>query len=46
MTPSAYSLNHLQQLLDTGSLRHRVIAQNVANVNTPGYKRLEVRFAD
>jgi len=25
-------------------LRRRVIAQNVANVNTPGYRRLEVEF--
>lgn len=46
MTPSAFGLDGLQLLLDTGALRHRVIAQNVANVNTPGYKRLEVRFAD
>lgn len=46
MTPSAFGVDHLQTLLDAGSLRHKVIAQNVANVNTPGYKRLEVKFAD
>lgn len=46
MTPSAFGIDHLRHLLDTGSLRHRVIAQNVANVNTPGYKRLVVQFAD
>ncbi|VTT97892.1 flagellar basal-body rod protein : Flagellar basal body rod protein FlgB OS=Candidatus Kuenenia stuttgartiensis GN=flgB PE=3 SV=1: Flg_bb_rod [Gemmataceae bacterium] len=34
----------LTQLLDAAGLRHRVIAQNVANVNTPGYRRLEVSF--
>lgn len=34
----------LSKLLDVASLRHRVIAQNVANVNTPGYRRLEVSF--
>ena len=30
--------------LDAAALRHRVIAQNVANVNTPGYRRREVAF--
>ncbi len=44
MTPSAYGLNTLGRLLDVAALRHRVIAQNVANVNTPGYHRLEVTF--
>lgn len=33
------------QILDTSSLRHNVISQNIANVNTPGYRRLEVTFA-
>lgn len=37
-------LGVLTQLLDASNLRHRVIAQNVANVNTPGYRRLEVAF--
>lgn len=37
-------LGVLAQVLDASALRHRVIAQNVANVNTPGYKRLEVAF--
>jgi flagellar basal-body rod protein FlgB len=36
----------LARLLDTCALRHRVIAQNVANVDTPGYHRLEVAFED
>lgn len=36
----------LGQVLTAASLRHRVIAQNVANVNTPGYRRLEVRFEE
>jgi len=30
--------------LDAGMLRARVIANNVANVTTPGYKRVEVSF--
>src|ERR671936_579713 len=36
----------LAKLLDVADLRHRVIAQNVANVNTPGYHRQEVLFED
>ncbi len=36
----------LSRLLDVASLRHRVIAQNVANVNTPGYRRLAVDFEE
>ena len=36
----------LQQVMDAAALRHRVIAQNVANVNTPGYRRQEVVFED
>jgi flagellar basal-body rod protein FlgB len=30
--------------LDAASLRHRVIANNVANVDTPHYKRQDVSF--
>ena len=46
MNPTAQSLGLLGQTLNAASLRHRVIAQNVANVNTPGYRRLEVKFAE
>lgn len=46
MTPSAFGIDLLSRVLDVSSLRHRVIAQNVANVNTPGYHRLEVSFED
>jgi flagellar basal-body rod protein FlgB len=34
----------LIRLLDVASMRHQVISQNLANVNTPGYKQLEVSF--
>ena len=34
----------LEKMMDTSQLRHRVISQNIANVNTPGYERLEVEF--
>ena len=33
-------------MLDVSSLRHHVISQNVANVNTPGVQRLRVDFED
>ena len=36
----------MTKLLDVASLRHKVLAQNVANVNTPNYRRLEVSFED
>ncbi len=36
----------LIRLLDVASLRHRLISQNLANVNTPGYRQLEVSFED
>jgi flagellar basal-body rod protein FlgB len=36
----------LGRLLDVASLRHQVISQNLANVNTPGYRQLEVSFED
>jgi len=32
--------------LDASMLRTRVIANNVANVNTPGFQRVEVSFED
>lgn len=44
MMPSVSGNSVLAQVLNASALRHRVIAQNVANVNTPGYKRLEVAF--
>jgi flagellar basal-body rod protein FlgB len=36
----------LTRLLDVASLRHQAIAQNIANVNTPGYHRTDVSFED
>lgn len=44
MEPTVPGLNLLTQVLDAAALRHRVISQNVANVNTPGYRRREVAF--
>ncbi|HBQ86198.1 MAG TPA: flagellar basal body rod protein FlgB [Syntrophomonas sp.] len=36
----------LQKSLDVASLRNEVLADNIANVNTPGFKRKEVIFED
>ncbi|MEW5761992.1 MAG: flagellar basal body rod protein FlgB [Bacillota bacterium] len=36
----------LARALDAGALRQRVIADNIANSNTPGFKRSGVRFED
>jgi len=37
-------MEQLPRLMDVAQLRHRVISQNLANVNTPGYHRLDVEF--
>lgn len=39
-------LQVLQKQLDVAALTHRVIANNLANVNTPGFKKSAVRFVD
>lgn len=38
-------LTLLEKGLDASSLRQRVIANNVANVDTPGFKRSDVDFS-
>lgn len=40
------TVTRLEAGLDAGSLRHRVISNNLANVNTPGFKSSDVKFAD
>lgn len=42
VTPSQFDL--LAKMVDVTQMRHKVLAQNVANVNTPGYRKLEVSF--
>ena len=34
----------MSKLVDVTALRQKVLAQNVANVNTPGYRKLSVTF--
>lgn len=36
----------LRKVLDGCALRHQVLAENVANANTPGYVRRDVVFRD
>lgn len=36
----------LSRQLDSAALTQRVIANNIANVNTPGFKKSSVSFAD
>lgn len=40
------TLNLLAKGLGTSALRHKVISNNIANVNTPGFKRQVVSFED
>ena len=40
------NLNSLQRSLDAASLRQRLISNNIANVDTPGYKTMEISFKD
>lgn len=40
------TFNLLAKALETSSKRHQVIANNIANVNTPGFKRQIVTFEE
>jgi flagellar basal-body rod protein FlgB len=46
MTVTTSQIELLSRMLDATCLRHKVIAQNVANVNTPGYHGLDVSFEE
>ena len=39
-------MDFLSQLLNAATMRHDVIAQNIANVNTPGFQTLAVSFEE
>lgn len=41
---SNLQLSALEQGINAASLRHKVISNNIANVNTPGFKKSEVVF--
>ena len=38
------SFGMLETILDLGSARHKALAENVANMDTPGYKARDVAF--
>jgi flagellar basal-body rod protein FlgB len=40
------SIQLLSKLLDVTAVRHRVLANNLANVDTPRFKRQDVQFRD
>lgn len=42
VTPSQFDL--LSKMVDVTAARHKILSQNVANVDTPGYRRLSVSF--
>jgi flagellar basal-body rod protein FlgB len=46
VTITTQRIELLTRLLDVAAMRQDVIAQNVANVNTPGYTTLAVSFED
>ena len=36
----------VRKALDASSMKHEVLSNNIANINTPGYKALKVSFED
>lgn len=46
MNPIGPESKLMARALDGLALRHRVVASNLANQSTPGYKRYEVSFED
>lgn len=41
-----FTKNNIERALDASWLRNDVISQNIANVDTPGYKRKVVQFEE
>ena len=44
MTGKVQQFQALTEAIDFASQHHRVTGQNIANINTPGYQALELRF--
>jgi flagellar basal-body rod protein FlgB len=40
------NVDTLSKLLDLTTVQNKLIANNIANVNTPGYRKLEVTFQE
>jgi len=43
---SDQTMSNLERALDGAAIRQKVITNNIANVDTPGYKRSDVSFQD
>ncbi len=39
-------MNSLEKYLDLSSYRHSLIASNLANIDTPGYRTRDIRFQE
>lgn len=46
LSKSGYTYELLKKSLDASSLRGKVIANNIANINTKGYKKYTVSFEE
>jgi len=46
MTITTERMELMSRLMDIAGMRQDVIAQNIANVNTPGFRTLQVNFED
>ncbi len=45
-TTSVMTIESVRLAMDAASLRHKVIADNIANVNTVGHTRMRVQFEE
>ena len=36
----------LDEMIRAATLRHKVLARNIANIDTPGYRPMDVRFSE
>ena len=46
MTVKPSQIDALSRLLQQSEQRHKVISQNVANLNTPGFRTRQIQFED
>ncbi|MGI9516981.1 MAG: flagellar basal body rod protein FlgB [Pirellulaceae bacterium] len=46
MIGKSSQIDTLSAMLQQAEVRHRVVSQNIANVNTPGYRNLDVSFQE
>lgn len=44
MIGKSSQVNLLSNLLQEAEVRHKIVSQNIANLNSPGYRSLDVRF--